>query len=341
MISIEEVTEDQNESHETITSFVPSTRSFRSHEVFFEIRNWENISQFWSGLVQRNFTVPSFITGSIDSQSSKSYGLTNLSAIHKLGEAEFHSKDPRFKRKTFAIRIGYDGSKYNGYQRQKGVDNVKTVEEDIYKLLNERSTVAAGRTDKLVSAVSQIISFNSYDQISCEDIFELFKSSDAQREGRLTAFEVVRVPKRFHALFCASARRYIYLFPLLEGKYQGGFDVDIDFVNSCFKKLEDKKLHYNGFAFREERIDESGMGDECILHYTNAICVNLDPISPDIIDLNITGNRDKIVCRNPALCIELVGTRFLRRMVRILVVSHHHETINEYVVFGKCFILFF
>jgi hypothetical protein len=37
-----------------------------------------------------------------------------------VGIDEFSSNDPRYKRKTFAIRIGYNGSKYNGYQRQKG-----------------------------------------------------------------------------------------------------------------------------------------------------------------------------------------------------------------------------
>ena len=48
------------------------------------------------------------------------YGLTDLQAIHAIGLEEFNSSDPRFKRLTFALRIGYDGSKYNGYQRQKG-----------------------------------------------------------------------------------------------------------------------------------------------------------------------------------------------------------------------------
>lgn len=37
-------------------------------------------------------------------------------------------------------------------------------------------------------------------------------------DGRLSVWEVVRAPKRFHALFSASWRRYIYLFPLENGR---------------------------------------------------------------------------------------------------------------------------
>ena len=37
--------------------------------------------------------------------------------------------------------------------------------------------------------------------------------------GSLAVWEVVRAPKRFHALFSATWRRYLYLFPLKNGEY--------------------------------------------------------------------------------------------------------------------------
>ena len=42
------------------------------------------------------------------------YGITQLNDIHKIGRNEYTSSDPRYKKKTFAMRIGYDGAKYQG-----------------------------------------------------------------------------------------------------------------------------------------------------------------------------------------------------------------------------------
>ena len=86
-----------------------------SHDNFFASRDWKRVANFWSSLMLRA-TVPDFVTGPI----GDGYGLTQLQSIHALGTDEFSSNDPRYKRQTFAIRIGYDGSKYHGYQMQKG-----------------------------------------------------------------------------------------------------------------------------------------------------------------------------------------------------------------------------
>ena len=146
-----------------------------SHDNFFASRNWDRVAQFWSSLMLRA-TLPDFVTG----LPTSGYGLTQLQSIYALGAEEFSSNDPRYKRQTFAIRIGYDGSKYHGYQMQKGLSilamhrteislmtrrddliiagvlNVHTVESDVVAALGGRSCVAAGRTDKDVSAVSQV-----------------------------------------------------------------------------------------------------------------------------------------------------------------------------------------
>ena len=86
---------------------------------FFAERNWSAVGTFWSQLM-RSSSVPDFISGT----PATEYGLTDLRSIHDIGIKEFTSNDPRFKRRTFAARIGYDGSKYHGYQMQKGAQNV-------------------------------------------------------------------------------------------------------------------------------------------------------------------------------------------------------------------------
>jgi len=213
-----------------------------SHLSFFhnEVRDWFSVKKFWSTVMSRNNiraaeedakgttamtqtsldmsdkSLPQWMRGSCQ------YGLTDISAIHECGAEEFlgyHSRGDKKKgnkRKTFALRIGYDGSRYQGYQSQ-GASNtdIVTVEEDVKKALRGMSSMSAGRTDKDVSAVSQVISCHTFDQsVTPQSLRRSFAETAAVREGRLTLFDCAIVPKKFHALFSATWRRYLYLFPL-------------------------------------------------------------------------------------------------------------------------------
>lgn len=95
-----------------------------SHSAFFAERNWDRVATFWSDMMLQSI-LPPFVQGDSQGDSgsdsgSAGYGLTDLDAIHAIGREEFDSDNPRFKRQTFALRIGYNGAAYNGYQRQKG-----------------------------------------------------------------------------------------------------------------------------------------------------------------------------------------------------------------------------
>lgn len=72
-------------------------------------------------------------------------------------------------------------------------------------------------------------------------------------------------------------------------------------------RLEGKELPYNAFAFAEDRRKGEGLQDLCTLFKARATLVDLALNSSD--------------ASLPAVCVELVGSRFLRRMVRNLVVS--------------------
>jgi tRNA U38,U39,U40 pseudouridine synthase TruA len=66
-----------------------------------------------------------------------------------------------------------------------------------------------------VSAVSQVVSFHSTSEtLSEESIRASMDAHEAFSSGRLAYFEVKEVPKKFHAMFSATWRRYLYLFPL-------------------------------------------------------------------------------------------------------------------------------
>lgn len=177
---------------------------------FFYNRNWQIVCDFWQHLTKVSINrFPSFIQG--DSY----YGLSEIDKINEIGRnGEFQSKDYRYKsRKTYAMTIGYVGSQYAGFQEQRG-QNVDTVEADLRFALR-KSVTAAGRTDRGVSAISQVVNFiSSNNDLNEEDFLNLVRKSPASVAGKIVAFECRRVPRKFNARSQATWRRYIYLFPL-------------------------------------------------------------------------------------------------------------------------------
>jgi tRNA U38,U39,U40 pseudouridine synthase TruA len=78
-------------------------------------------------------------------------------------------------------------------------------------------------------------------------------------------------------------------------------------------RLVNKTLPFNGFAHRENRTFGDGLQDYCILTRAQATLLSF----PE--DYLHQQNAQHLNER--CICIELVGSRFLRRMVRIIVVS--------------------
>lgn len=309
--------EEDNDCHESHRD---------SHSMVLEDRDWNIVCDFWKSCMNMDMDIdqlPIWVRTSLDNN----YGITNIKEIHEIGKDEYNSTDPRHKRQTFAIRMGYNGCEYSGYQMQKGNNNILTVESDIYNALG-LSTMAAGRTDSNVSAISQIISFHSHENITAKDILQKLKDSDACKLKRLGAWDCYRVPRKFHALFSATWRRYLYLLPLKKnGSNNDMYDIDVQFVNLLFQKLEGLPLPYNAFAYREW-IDKNG--DICTLYKACAFLVDLD-INGSSSDYNDNNNNkcSSSLIKKPAMCVELVGTRFLRRMVRILVATACRESLLE------------
>lgn len=66
-----------------------------------------------------------------------------------------------------------------------------------------------------MSAISQVLSFHTFDQsITEKSIVEKFKASRVHAEGNIRLLKCWRMPREFNALYCATWRRYIYMFPL-------------------------------------------------------------------------------------------------------------------------------
>jgi hypothetical protein len=95
-----------------------------SHRNYFENRNWEYVSEFWTtAVLSRLDTLPVFVSG------DREYGVVDLQKISESGKVEYASKDLRYqKRKNYAISVGYDGKFFNGFQKQKELKPSATVE---------------------------------------------------------------------------------------------------------------------------------------------------------------------------------------------------------------------
>ncbi len=111
--------------------------------------------------------------------------------------------------RTFKLAIAYDGTRYHGWQRQKGQTTVQEVmEEGLAKIFGEPlSITASGRTDAGVHALGQVVSFSSGGRIPLQNIVAAARGVLPDDIAVLSAH---LAPEGFNARFDALGKRYIY-----------------------------------------------------------------------------------------------------------------------------------
>lgn len=114
------------------------------------------------------------------------------------------------KRCTYRAQIAYDGSAFAGFMPVPGERTVWSVLRDalIEVVPAFLKMAAAGRTDRGVNAIGQMISFISRDPVELDVIREAI---DRAAPDALAALEVRRASNSFHAQYSAVFRRYVYL----------------------------------------------------------------------------------------------------------------------------------
>jgi len=112
--------------------------------------------------------------------------------------------------RRFRAVVAYDGTPYNGFQRQAG--NTPTVqgvlEAAIERVTGQRVTLkAAGRTDSGVHATGQVIAFDVAWRHAFED---LLRALNANLPDDVALLALDEAPGDFHPRFDARSRKYEY-----------------------------------------------------------------------------------------------------------------------------------
>jgi tRNA pseudouridine38-40 synthase len=109
--------------------------------------------------------------------------------------------------------IAYDGSSFEGFQRQKRTENTVTghIERALLSLGIDSPIVGSGRTDSGVHASGQVIHFDLPPHWHRRSLDELRRHIDSRLES-IDFKHISRVDSTFHARYDAKVRIYRYVF---------------------------------------------------------------------------------------------------------------------------------
>ena len=200
----------------------------------------------------------------------------------------------------FFITFSYDGSSFNGYQKQPSKRTVQGEMEKVLKQINDNKKVditASGRTDAGVHAINQKAHFSLNIDINTD---KLKKALNSLLPKDIYVKQVENVSEEFHARFSAIGKEYIYKINM--GEYN---PIERNYIYQYNSKLDvvemERALKYLEGTHNFKTLTKS---DEEKDDYVRTI--SQTSIVRDSKDVN-------------QLTLTFVGTGFLRYMVRNMV----------------------
>ena len=188
--------------------------------------------------------------------------------------------------KNFKITVRYDGTRYNGWQRQGNTKN--TIQEKFENVLSkmcgkDTEIFASGRTDAGVHALSQTANFKCDTNMSCDEI-KAYLNHYLPDDILVTSVEEVH--ERFHSRLNAVSKTYEYSIAVSKPdvfvrKYVYRVEVapDIDKMRSAARLLIGTH-DFKGFS-------SVGKTKKSTVRIINAIDISEDN---DIIRITINGS---------------------------------------------------
>ncbi len=200
----------------------------------------------------------------------------------------------------YFIRFSYDGSKYNGYQKQPRMKTIQSELERALKSINANKNVsvsASGRTDAGVHAYSQCAHFDISTNITPE---KLKSALNSLLPDDIYVKEVKEVSDNFHARFDVKAKEYIYKINM--GTYN---PIEKDYVYQYNKKLDIPEME-RALKYLEGTHDFRSF-------------VKIDEEKDDYTRTIIQTSLIRDVKNVNQITISILGTGFMRYMVRNIV----------------------
>lgn len=147
--------------------------------------------------------------------------------------------------RNIKLEISYDGTKYYGWQKQKDKKTVQeTIEKAIYEITGkEIKLIGSGRTDRGVSAISQVANFLDESKFDIQK-YEKAINSRLKREY-ITINNVEEVDIDFNARFNAKQKTYIYIINnqkqrgtiTREHEYYYPYTLDVVAMNEAIQEI--------------------------------------------------------------------------------------------------------
>ena len=198
--------------------------------------------------------------------------------------------------RNIKLIIQYDGTNYCGWQRQKDYPSIQeTLEAALSEILQEDIVLtAAGRTDSGVHAHAQVANFKTASSLETKRIFMAINSF-IPKDIRVTNCE--EVPIDFHARFSAIKREYKYL-------------IHNNIICPPFIRAY---THFVKPPLNVKKLD-STLQFLCGEHDFTSFASSKDESENKVKTIYSI----KLDHRLPDISIHILGTSFLRKMVRMI-----------------------
>ena len=200
--------------------------------------------------------------------------------------------------RNLRLDICYDGTRYRGWQRLKGVDNTiqGKLEQTLSRILGDEIEIhGSGRTDAGAHAMGQVANFHCGNPMSADEILRQLRSYLPEDIGIYSCREAA---DRFHARLNAQTKRYRYR--IWRSAKPCVFDRRYVWVNP--EKLDVEKMRQAAGHFIGE-------------HDFSAFCANKKMKKSTVRRID----RIDILEEGSELRLDFVGNGFLYNMVRIMV----------------------
>ena len=196
----------------------------------------------------------------------------------------------------YLITFSYDGTNYNGYQKQLNKNTIQDkIESALNKITSNKIIIhASGRTDSKVHALNQKAHFDLDKEY---DLYRLKKSINSLIPEDIHISKIEVVDNDFHARFNVKEKEYIYKLNI--GEYN---PIDRNYVYQYNKELDlDKMIEASKYLLGEHNFKSFTKTDDSKEDYIR-----------NIYKINII-KKDNIIT------FDFIGNGFLRYMIRNIV----------------------